>query len=210
MIYIEPNSEKWLSLDDLPKEQWKDIQDFESLYKISNYGRVKSLDRIKKSKRYYKNGLHYKTKILRQTISNDGYSKMQLYGDDGSFKTVRVHRLVAEAFIPNLYNKPQINHKDGNKQNNCVDNLEWCTNGENGKHAWDNNLRTKHFGSDNRSSRKVAQYTKNNELVKVWDCISDINKDLHYSRSSIINCCRNRQTTLHGYIWKYYEEVNNE
>lgn len=118
-------------------EKWKDIKGYEGSYQVSNMGRVRSVDRI----RYASNGktmckFFVKGQILKpshtgkKTRNNDGYLAVNLLQ-----KTKRVHRLVAEAFIPNPDNFPVVNHKDGNTENNKVENLEWCTNEYNQKHA---------------------------------------------------------------------------
>ena len=101
------------------KEIWKDIKGYEDLYQISNYGEVKSLEK--------KAGFSTrKEKILKQHLDKDGYVKVYLCKNN-KVKFLSVHRLIAEAFIPNPNNFPQINHKDENKQNNKIENLEWCT-----------------------------------------------------------------------------------
>ena len=96
-------------------EIWKDIQNYEGLYQISNQGSIRSLLRSGKCKRY-----------LKPYITSDGYARVIL-SKNGKLKSHKIHRLVAETFIPNPDNLPQINHKDEHKLNNCVDNLEWCT-----------------------------------------------------------------------------------
>lgn len=109
-------------------EIWKDVKDFEGLYQISNTGKVRSL------KRNNTNG-----KILKSAFNYKGYEVV--YFSKNNKKYVRkIHRLVAESFIPNLNHKEQVNHIDGNKANNNVDNLEWCTCRENIIHAYRNNL----------------------------------------------------------------------
>lgn len=100
------------------KEEWKNIIGFENLYQISSLGRVKSLGNGKTWKK--------KEKIIKQVINKDNYCYIMLY-KEGKRKNYKVHRLVAQAFLPNPQNLPQVNHKDENPSNNCVDNLEWCT-----------------------------------------------------------------------------------
>lgn len=111
-------------------EQWVDIKGFDGKYQVSNTGKVRSL-------------CYKKPRILSQynTGKYRNYKEVKLYkGGRGTDDGYKVHRLVAEAFIPNPDNKPQVNHIDGNTFNNDVSNLEWVTNSENQKHAWDNGL----------------------------------------------------------------------
>lgn len=121
------------------KEEWKDISGYEGRYQISNMGRVKSLPRI------IKNGIgecHKKGRILKPQKAVKGYIRVTLCNEEYC-KPFKIHRLVAEHFIPNPENKPQVNHINGDKTDNRVDNLEWCTNGENQLHAYKLGLKTK-------------------------------------------------------------------
>ena len=201
---VEVNSKRWFNPKPLRNEEWKEIPNFSKLYYISNYGRILRIEHTRLSYRYNKSGKLYPTKILKASKNKQGYINTQI-NLNNSFKSFKVHRLVAEAFIPNPENKPQVNHKDGNKLNNRVDNLEWCTNGENGKHAWENGLRTKRIGNNNKFSVKVNQYDLNNKLIKEWNCINDITRELGISHGLITAACQGRQKTSHGYIWKYKE-----
>ena len=119
-------------------EIWKDIEGYEGLYQVSNYGRVRSLDRYVKQNHNTKQ--LKKGKIIKQQKGHKGYLILSLCKDKKR-KTFKVHRLVAQAFIPNLENKPQVNHINGDKTDNRIENLEWATNGENGLHAYKNGLR---------------------------------------------------------------------
>jgi hypothetical protein len=115
-------------------EIWKDIKGFEGIYQVSDLGNIKSLNRIDVR------GLNRKGKAKRGRINRYGYIQVQLWKNGKSIDK-SLHRLVAEAFIPNPQNKPEVNHKDGDKQNNSVDNLEWSSSKENIEHAVNNGLR---------------------------------------------------------------------
>ena len=125
----------------MKKEIWKDIEGYEGLYQVSNMGRIKSFQYDK-----------IKGKILKPSLCAFDYLKINLRLNNTP-KTEKLHRLVAKAFIPNPENKPQINHKDGNKQNNRVDNLEWCTDRENKQHAVRMGLHTVLKGEDNPNAK---------------------------------------------------------
>ena len=123
-------------------EIWKDVNGYYGLYQISNFGRVRSLPRLDNV--VYSNGTIWSRKrkglILRQQNSNKGYKLVSLY-KEGVGCSHFVHRLVAIEFLPNPYDLPQVNHKDGDKNNNAVSNLEWCTCDENIEHAFKIGLR---------------------------------------------------------------------
>ena len=137
-------------------EEWKDVVGYEEYFQISNFGRVFS-------KRT--------NKILIQGISKSGYYVLstRIGGKRGICKCFKVHRLVAMAFIPNNDNKPFVNHKDGNKLNPCVDNLEWCTAKENSVHAWENELCISVKGTAQKSSKLKESdviYCRNNYIPR--------------------------------------------
>ena len=168
------------------KEIFKDIKGFEGLYQISNFGNVKSLKR---------------NIILKPSSNGKGYLHIILYKNCKS-KVGRIHRLVAQAFIPNPENKPQINHIDGNKSNNNVNNLEWVTNSENQKHAFALGLQT-NIANNNPRTRKINQYDLQGNLIKTWNSCYDIVKELNINRSCIWRCCTGQCKCSHGYKWGY-------
>jgi hypothetical protein len=118
-------------------EVWKDIENF-SKYQVSNLGNVKSIDRYTKAKD--NEIIHRKEFLLKGFINKKGYRQVTLYDINKKPKTMRVHRLVAEAFIQNKNNLPQVNHINGNKLDNRVENLEWCNDIDNKHHAINNGL----------------------------------------------------------------------
>lgn len=170
------------------EEIWKPIPGYEKLYEVSNKGRVKRLERFIVDSIGRKQ--HIKERILKGSTTYNGYLRVQLY--DGK---VRVHRLVAEAFIPNPEGKPQINHKDEDKTNNCVDNLEWMTAEENNNYGTRNERIRKSLG------KPVAQYTENGVLVKVWPSQSKAGRNLDLS--NIDKVLQGKHKTCGGFVWKY-------
>ena len=179
----------------MEKEIWKDIEGYKGLYQVSNLGRVKSLDKLKKVRN---NGLQpIKEKILRNRYNEKGYSIVCLC-KNGEHKDCRVHRLVASAFIPNPNNLPQVNHKDENPKNNCVDNLEWCTAQYNSTYG----TRIERITEKNRI--RILQFTKQGEFICKWDSAREIERELGFSHQGIGMCCKGKCKSVYGYKWRYH------
>ena len=178
------------------KEVWKDIEGYEELYQISNFGNVKSL---------HFNHSSY-SKLLTNRIVNEGYCQVVLYKNKIR-KAFYIHVLVANAFIPNPLNLPEVNHKDGNKINNHISNLEWVTSQENSIHAVETGLRTVPKGSEHYRSKKINQFDKSRNFIKTWDSMCEISRVLGYATSNIFKCCNNQIKSAYGYIWEYVEVV---
>lgn len=161
-------------------EIWKEIKGYEGLYAVSNKGRVKNL----------KSG-----KVLKNIINTHGYSMVSLPKGDGKSKNMLVHRLVAEAFIPNPLNLLQVNHIDENKRNNDVSNLEWVSASQNQRH------------SAHTKSCRINQYTLDGELVKEWESSKQIERETGHDQSNIIKCCKGYKNYSHvgGYKWQYVD-----
>lgn len=264
----------------MEEEIWKPIKDFEGYYEVSNIGRVRSLN-------YKRTG---KGKILKNIEDYKGYLEVVLT-KNGKRKQFKVHRLVAEAFIPNPENKPCIDHINTIKSDNRVENLRWVTYKENsnnektlekfkgenhhffgkhhteetkkkiseaqkgennhmyGKHhteevkekmrkpkpdeykqkmsekrkgegnpyygkkhskEWKEKASKRNKGSNNGNSKKVIQYTKDGEIIKIWDCAKQITEELNISYNSLMNRLNGKVKTkeLNGFIWKYEKDVN--
>lgn len=176
------------------QEIWKDVIGYEGLYKVSNLGNVISINY---------NGTK-KSKHLSKNLNHKGYEVVHLTKTPKS-KHVFVHRLVAMSFIPNPNNLPQVNHIDGNKKNNKVDNLEWCTNKYNYEHAVKTGLikKEKQKGYHRSNSRSVNQYDLNGNFIKHWDYILEAAKELNISFTSIYHNCNGQIKKPKLFIWKY-------
>jgi len=170
-------------------EIWKDVIGYEGYYKVSNCGNVRS---------------NYK--ILKQQLAFKNYLKVDLKMNNVR-KTITVHRLVAINFIPNPENKLTVNHIDGNKLNNNVQNLEWATYGENNKHAVDNNLRkspwTGKLGKFNPNSKIVQQFDLTGKLLYEYFGTHEAERMTGISFKYISRCCLGDRKTSGGFLWSY-------
>lgn len=203
---------------DMQEEIWKDVVGYEGLYQVSNLGRVKSLDRevsFKMPFPPYAKGIRIrKGRILTCTINSVGYPVVTLCSSNQ--KKYLVHRIKAIAFIPNPDNKPNINHRDGVKENNGyhadgLDNLEWCTQSENVMHSHRVLMQRKgranlgKFGKNHPSSMAVLQLTKDGVLVNEFDSISQASAMTGINLGNISSCCSKNQKcqSAGGFAWKH-------
>lgn len=170
------------------KEVWKDIKGYEGLYQASNLGRIKSLTRYKK--------------ILKPVKNKNGYLYNTLTKDKVS-KQYRLHVIIAQTFIPNPDNLPQVNHKSGVKTDNRVCNLEYCTCKDNIRHAYKVGLSKGRKNELNCLSKKVIQSNINGEKIKVWESTMQIQRELGINNNSISQCCLGKIKKSHGYKWNY-------
>lgn len=176
----------------MKQEIWKDIEGFEGLYQVSSLGRVRSLNRVVElddGRKIPKQG-----KILKERITHNGYTRVQL----GENKDRYIHRLVASAFIPNPDKLPQINHKDENKRNNCVENLEWCTNKYNINYGT-----AKERISEKHSTRPIRQFAMDGRLIAEYKGVIDAVHKTGYKESPIRQCCDHKTHTSYGFVWEY-------
>lgn len=192
-------------------EVWKDIKEYEGLYQVSNFGNIRSLPRRGTSKNVH---------IMFQKYNKCGYKMVGLY-KDGKVKNRTVHRIVAETFLDNPLNKEDVNHIDGNKENNNVSNLEWTTHKENMKHARKNNLIRitnkvieqgknvgQKYGKINglKRAKRILQISYYNESIKEWDSITQASKCTGISLSGISKCCNKKKNMAGGYKWEFVKQ----
>lgn len=182
------------------KEEWKPVTGYEGYYEVSNLGRVKSLERLL----HRGGGRGDKIEPPRfMTIMKNhwGYNIVAL-SKDGKQRRFMLHRLVAMAFIgepPVGFN--QINHKDGNKDNNTPQNLEWCNNAMNQKHAWQLGLNH----STDKLKVKIVQMDDSENVIQIWKGIQEASRVLKLSAGHIWACLVGRRKHCGGFKWKYYE-----
>ena len=187
----------------MAKEIWKDILGYEGLYQVSNTGKVKSLKR----KVYAGRGRmrwQYERILSKNKTNGNGY-KIVTLNKDGKGQNKYIHRLVAETFLENPYNYKYINHKDENKSNNCVDNLEFCTAQYNSTY---NNLHIRNGlkNRNNKYSKKILQLNDNDEIINIFPSISEASRQLNVSQQAISDCLRGIQLHSANYKWKYADD----
>ncbi|NDK08260.1 hypothetical protein EOM39_03340 [Candidatus Gracilibacteria bacterium] len=172
-------------------ENFKDIEGYNGLYKISNLGNIFS---------------YISNKILTPRIDSLGYKQITLY-NKGFKKVFRIHRIVGNHFIKN-YGYNCLNHKNGIKTDNRVENLERCSNSHNTKEAYRLGLKINcnigKFGKLHHNSKKIVQYTLNGYILEIWDSFADIQRNTLLNKGNINQCCKGKRNKCGGYIWKYY------
>jgi hypothetical protein len=176
----------------MKEEIWKDVPGYEGLYQVSSHGRIM-------------NKVGY---IMTPRISNSGYQRISLW-INGIYHPFSVHRLVAKVYVPNPLCKEQVNHIDGNKLNNCADNLEWVTQSENMKHAVRTGLQKKYYGREHSNSRPIAQFSLDGKLIKTFECAKRAAEELGVAQGNISKCARGEMNKSYGFKWLYLDGSSN-
>lgn len=183
-------------------EIWKDIPDYEGLYLVSNWGRIKSLSRVVNCK----GGQKTNKERIRKDCNSHGYRNITLWKEKRSHSFL-VHIVVAKAFLSNPDNLPQVNHIDGDKTNNYYKNLQWCTCSENMQHAADNGLLTLSWVGKSYEkhpkSKPIAQYDLSDSLIRNWSSATEAADSLKLNRGNINKSLMGEQKTSFGYKWKF-------
>ena len=178
-----------------PTEEWRSVLGYEGLYEVSNFGRIKMTGRKKR----HRTGVfsYIQPKILNQ-FEVCGYSKVKLRDKNGKAKMVSVHRIVALAFLSNPDNLPQVNHKDENKLNNNIENLEFCN------AQYNSNYGNGKLKCSVKRMKPVIQMSLDGDIIDTWPGVSFAAKALNIDQSSISRCCNgDRITQTGGYKWKF-------
>ena len=162
----------------------KDIAGYEGLYAVTSCGKIWS----------YRNEC-----FLKPVADVRGYLKVNLF-KDGMMKTYRIHRLVADAYIPNPENLPQINHRDENKTNNCLQNLEWCD------AKYNTNYGTRNEKASNSRKKPILQFDLNGNFIREWQNATDVGREVN---GRICNCLKGRYKTACGFVWKYKDDITH-
>ena len=190
----------------MEKEIWKPIKEWERIYEISSYGRVRRIS--------YDNP-HYKHNVKlpfynKPRVDKDGYLKYTLCNKKIN-KSYMAHRLVAQAFIPNPNNYPVINHKDCDTQNNNVDNLEWCSITYNNRYIKKMGRTNYCYGGKHPKSKIVFQYDRNGNFIREYESTGEVERVLGINSAQIRACCnpKSRVKTVHNFIFKYKNQLTS-
>lgn len=163
------------------EEIWKKIEGYEDLYKVSSFGRIYGVKR---------------KRLMKCQENHNGYLRVTLC-KDGKIKPFFVHRLVAQAFIPNPDNLPQVNHKDENKLNNSVENLEWCT------QIYNSNYGTGVERCAKQKMKMICQFSLDGEFIQEWKSIKEASTTLGIHHGNITQCCKGNRNHAGMFVWKY-------
>ena len=194
-------------------EQWRTaVYDgilYEGLYKVSNLGRILSLN-------YRRTG---RAEVMNPFEDKDGYLRVNLR-KNGEYKTCKVHRLVSETFLENPENLPEVNHKDEDKTNNFVflnedgtvnkekSNLEWKTHKDNINHGTRNERVSKTL-TNGKKSKRVLQLSLSGELIKEWPSVSECGRN-GFNQGAVAACCRGEIPHYKGFLWMYYDDYKEK
>lgn len=170
-------------------EFWKTIKGYNGLYMVSNLGNVKSLGNDKSRKE----------RILKPYLNNNGYCYVNL-SKEGKIKNYTIHRLVATTFLPNPDNLSQVNHKNEDKTDNRVSNLEFCDN------RYNSNYGTRNERMAKARQKPIIQLSKDNVYVKQWESATQVERELNINDGHIGDCCKKKRNTSGGYKWMYLED----
>lgn len=185
-------------------EEWADIKGYEGLYKVSTLGRVLSLKKTFKTGRNHLIEKTYPETIMSPSKTKKGYLRINLF-KDGKLKAFQVHRLVAEAFIPNPNNYPEVNHKNEIKDYNTVDNLEWCTTRYNIEYSTGFSTIYKAI---EKTKRPIIQLTLTGEFIREWESITEACKTLKLNPANVHSCCNGKRNKCGNFKWKYKDYDN--
>lgn len=194
------------------EEIWKWIDGYKNMYQVSNLGRVRSVDRYVYCEVSPNKLQHLFGKVLKIRTDKKGYAVVCL-SKEGKQKVGKVHRLVAQTFIPNPLDLPQVNHKDGCKTNNCVDNLEWCDNSYNQKHAWEFGLQPSYEESNGRGrpARAVAMLDLNTgEVLRTFETLASVKRETGINQFNVRSVCLGLRNHAGGYDWKFINKGDDE
>lgn len=198
MVYYGNHTTKGLTMDEI----FKDIEGYTGRYQISNTGRVKTLKRQGTDER-----------ILVGCIDRTGYLRVNLIDEVGNTKSYGVHRLVCLNFLTNPEEKRTVNHKDGNKLNNQLSNLEWMTHGENHKHSYDELGRQSHMkgksGKAHPNAKAVTRRCKVTGEVNHYETVRQAGNAGEFSEGHISSCCNGKRKSHKGFYWNFTDNFPN-
>lgn len=188
----------------MEEEIWRPVEGYEGLYEVSSIGRIKSLKRVVRNNGGYR---IIQESIKKNSVDGKGYEYVWLWNKSG--REHRVHKLVATAFIPNLENKPCIDHINGNRRDNRVENLRWCTHKENSNFEIAHERMSRNapwrgkYGENVPWSKAVFQYDQEGNLIQEFGGILEASRKTGINYRCISDSCRGKQKTAGGYVWKY-------
>ena len=197
-----PRFEEEVPMNNFMGEIWKPVAGFDGKYEVSNCGRVRSIDHEVQSLGGWRT---VKGRVLKQRVEH-GYCRVQLSIDKSSHPHKQVHRLVAEAFVPNPENKPEVNHIDGCKTNNCSDNLEWVTSSENSIHALENGLQSHKSDEEMQKMWEASSKPVIRDDGEWYASASKAAESIGAERSSVAKAIR-RGSSIYGHTFRYADKL---